>query len=504
VEQNPPTNLTRSDREPTWAEFDAVVAERDAVIADLMSQLTAVLGRVAELEAQVKQNSGNSSKPPSSDAPYRKPFRANKPTGKKPGGQDGHEGKTNTPFAADAVTTEAVVPTNCGHCGDDFVADAPNHGSPFVFQHIELPAMPPLVIEYQLHERCCASCGGVTRGRLPGDVGPSPYGPRLQALVVTWAIQFHLSRRQIQRLLLSLYGLTICTGTIQGIIERVAAACEPPVADLKAAIGKAPFANADETGHMHQGGGAKGKRHWLWVAVTLWGAVFAAATDRGQAGLELVLGKDFAGIVGCDRWRPYESVFGKNRQLCWAHLKREGQAAVDQAEIMVKSKDAAVRFDGERLLAWGHAFLSEVKAMFDSWHRFQVGEYGRAGLRGGMVSHQTAFTELFFEGMNVARKKVRSMCKDLLRPVQWAALWQFVTVPGVGPTNNAAEQALRQPVLLRRKSNGTRSQTGMDALATLLSVVETCRRQGRSAIDYIEAVIRSHRLEKRPPSLVPA
>jgi transposase len=399
---------------------------------------------------------------------------------------------------------------------------APNLGAPFIFQHIELPPVPPLVIEYRLHERCCSACGGVTRGQLPGDVGPSPYGPRLQDLVVTWAIQLHLSRRQIQRLLASLYGLTMCIGTIQSIIERVAAACKAPVADLKAAIGNAPFANADETGHMHQGGGAKGKRHWLWVAVTMWGAVFAAAADRGQAGLELVLGKDYnppcrtpavkrrlgcvrdSAIVGCDRWRPYESFYGENRQLCWAHLKREGQAAIDQAEFMLKSKDAVLRFDGERLMAWGRAFMSLFKAMFASWHRFRSGECGRAGLCCAVVSHKAAFDGLFLRGLTVERKKVKAMCKDLLRPVQWTALWRFVTVPGVEPTNNAAEQALRQSVLIRRKSGGTRSETGMKALATLLSVVETCRRQGRSAIDYLEAVIRSQHLELRPPSLVPA
>lgn len=496
------------------AEFDAVVAEhnaliagRDAQIAVLQDQVAALTTQVAtllaQLESQRKQNSNNSSKPPSSDPPHG-PFRANKPTGKKPGRRDGHEGVTNTPFAADEVTAAPLVPGSCGHCGSDFDPDAPCTSAPLVFQSIDLPETPPAVIEYQRQERCCASCGRLTRASLPDDVGLSPYGPRLQAMVVTWALQFHLSRLQIQALLASQYGLTICTATIQTIIERMASACEKPVEELKTAINNAPVVNADETGHKHQGGGAKGKRHWLWVAVTLGIAVFAAAADRGADGLAMILNKGYKGIVGCDRWKPYESCFGANRQLCWAHLKREGQGAVDRAEVLMKSKDQAVRACGERLLAWGQVFLKEYEAMFASWGRFKAGGLTRPGLRGVMVCHQTSFRELFNQGLTLEDKKVKGMSKDLLRPVQWKSLWTFVTVEGVEPTNNRAEQAIRQPVLLRRKSGGTRSAIGMKALATLLSVVETCRRQGLSIVGYFEAVIRSQRLGQPPPSLVPA
>lgn len=478
-------------------------AKLQGQVDTLSAQLTKVLAKVAELEARLSQNSGNSSKPPSSDGPAPRTPRTNKPTGKKAGGQPGHEGTTLAPFAAEATTPTPVVPPTCGRCGRDFEADMPCTSPPFLFQHIEIPPLPPLVTEYQLHQRCCAGCGGVTRGELPGDVGPSPYGPRLMALVATWAVKFHLSRRQIQALLHSQWGLAMSVGTIQGIIERVAAGCEKPVEELKTAINQAPVANADETGHAHQGGGAKGKRHWLWVATTLWGALYAVAAERGAKGLAMILDADFKGIVGCDRWRPYE-VFGENRQLCWAHLKRDGQSAVDRGEVMVNSKDEAVRVRGEALLAWGKAFLLAYEAMFASWYAFKDGKLGRPGLRGVMVCHQTTFRALFEQGREAEDKRVRRMCKDLLRPVQWKALWTFVTKEGVEPTNNLAEQAMRQPVLLRKKSGGTRSETGMTTLATLLSVVETCRRQSRAVIDYFEAAIRAQRLGQPPPSLLPA
>lgn len=484
------------------AERDGRIATLEKQVETLTTTLNAAMSRLTDLEARLKMNSGNSSKPPSSDKPGVK-RRPQKERGKKAGGQEGHEGKTFQPFAAESVAeTKPVMPATCGKCGAAFAPDAAPVGAPIIFQTVELPPIIPLVIEFQRHELCCPGCGIHTRAPLPTDVGASPFGPRLSAVIASWAIKFHLSRRQIQALCHSLFNLDISVGAIQAIIERVADACEKPVAELQTAIQNAAVVNADETGHAHQGGGAKKKRHWLWVAATAFGAIYVVAADRGQAALGKLLGKDFKGTVCCDRWRPYESLYGDNRQLCWAHLGREGQSAVDRAAVMLKSKDAAVRAKGEALLAWGQAFLALYKAMFKSWDRFNDGGICRKGLFGAMVSHKVAFAQLFRQGAQLEDSKVAGTSRDLIR--QWRVLWTFVTVPDVEPTNNEAERAVRQPVLLRRKSGGTRSEKGKKALGILLSVVETCRRQNRQVIDYFEDVMRSHRRGQPPPSLVPA
>ena len=501
-----------AERDTALAERDSAVAERDAALArvttlekqveSLSATLTTAMNRLTDLEARFKTNSGNSSKPPSSDMPGVK-RRPQKAKGTKAGGQEGHEGKTFQPFTAEAVAeTRPMMPAACGACGTPFGPDAAPVGAPIIFQAVELPPITPFVIEYQRFAACCANCDGHTRASLPDGVGPSPFGPRLCAVVAVWAIKFHLSRRQIQALLHSLYGMAISTGAVQAIIERAAEACEPAVKDLQAAIQKAAVVNADETGAAHQGGGAKKKRHWLWVAATVFGAIYVVAADRGTEALDKLLGKDFKGVVGCDRWRPYESLYGEKRQLCWAHLGREGQSAIDRAEVMLKSKDEAVRARSEALLAWGKAFLGLYDVMFKSWHRFKDGGMCRKGLIGAMVSHKVAFFKHLQAGALLADKKVARTCRDLMR--QWKVLWTFVTVAGVEPTNNEAERALRQPVLLRKKSQGTRSEKGKKTLGTLLSVVETCRRQARSIIDYIEVAIQNHRAGLPPPSLVPA
>lgn len=474
----------------------------EAQIAALTSQLSIVLARVAELEARLKTNSGNSSKPPSSDMPWAKRCPP-KTKGKKAGGQEGHEGQTFMPFAVEAVAKViALLPGTCGKCGAGFAPGTAPTGAPSIFQTVELPPAVPFIVEYQRFELCCASCGGHTQEPLPGGVGPSQFGPRLCATITTWAIKFHLSRRQIQALCHSQFGLAISVGAIQAIIERAGEACEKAVEDLASAIKQAKVVNADETGAAHQGGGAKKKRHWLWVAATAFGAIYIVAADRGTEALGKLLGADFKGFVGCDRWRPYETLYGDNRQICWAHLGREGQSAIDRATVLLKSKDAAVQAKGEVLLAWGQAFLELYKAIFKSWWCFKEGAMGRPGLRGAMVSHKMAFAQLLRDGKLLGDKKIAGTCRDLLR--QWSVLWTFVTVDGVEPTNNEAERALRQPVLLRKKSQGTRSDKGKKTLGTLLGVVETCRRQSRSVIDFLEAAIQNHRTGLPPPSLLPA
>ena len=167
------------------------------------------------------------------------------------------------------------------------------------------------------------------------------------------------------------------------------------------------------------------------------------------------------GRVGGDRGRPYESLYGESRQICWAHLGREGQSAIDRGEVMLKSKDEAVRVRGEVLLAWGKAFLALYDDIFKSWHRFKDGGMCRKGLTGAMVSHKMAFFKHLQEGALLADNKVARTCRDLMR--QWNVMWTFVKIEGVEPTNNEGERALRQPVLLLSMGGAKRRDVGVCA-----------------------------------------
>ena len=111
------------------------------------------------------------------------------------------------------------------------------------------------------------------------------------------------------------------------------------------------------------------------------------------------------------------------------------------------------------------------------------------------------FRELLEQGARGRHPKTARFCAGLLE--EYAALWTFCEVPGITPTNNDAERAMRGPVILRRISGGTQSERGNRWIERILSMLETCRRQGRSASEYLHDAIDAS-LHSRPiPTLVP-
>ena len=162
------------------------LSEANAIIAALWEQngllreqVRRLESRVADLEARLAQDSSSSSKPPSSDPPWRKKRKRKppkKPSGRKAGGQPGHEGKARQaapPERVDAVID--VLPDRCQGCGDAFVAGcAPDDFVPH--QVFELPKMPAFVTEYRMAGVCCDSCGTKTRAQLPVHVPAGSFG----------------------------------------------------------------------------------------------------------------------------------------------------------------------------------------------------------------------------------------------------------------------------------------------------------------------------------------
>ena len=242
-------------------------------------------------------------------------------------------------------------------------------------------------------------------------------------------------------------------------------------------------------------------RSWLWTAITPIGTVYAIAPDRGIEGSLTVLGKDFKGIVGCDRWRPYQSRFGHRRQLCWAHLAREGTGATDRGAILTKMKHAGLVARGEQLVEWGRQFTALVDQLFEHWQAFGRGALDRPGLNRAIRPIRLAFARLLLRGTKALDKKLAATCRDISR--QFGRLWTFLAVEGVEPTNNEPERELRGPVIARALMFSTTSEAGRLLFTRLLSVSATCRKQGRNLLGFLKTAMerRAHGLP--PPSLVP-
>ncbi len=256
----------------------------------------------------------------------------------------------------------------------------------------------------------------------------------------------------------------LVAGSVAGLCRATAAALAGPVAAVGATLPVAPVVNADETRWPHAG-----RTAWLWVAVTGLATVFTIAASRGNRAIKALLGEDYTGVVGSDRYSAYAWLDEACRQVCWAHLKRDFAGLVDR---------------GGAAKEVGTAALALVHDLFAVWHQYRAGHLDRAGLSAQMQPVQDAFdTLLDAAGIAGPDPRAATLCRALDR--LWPALWTFVDADGVAPTNNAAERALRPAVLWRKGSYGTQSEGGARFAERLLTVTATCRQHGRSVLDYL-------------------
>jgi transposase len=148
---------------------------------------------------------------------------------------------------------------------------------------------------------------------------------------------------------------------------------------------------------------------------------------------------------------------------------------------------------------WG---LAEIARLFALWHRFRAGEFGREELRRRLVPLQARMGRLLRRGQENPDRRAAALCRELGK--WWAALWTFARVEGVEPTNNVAERALRPAVLWRKSSLGSDSAAGSRFAERLLTVVATCRQQGRQLLACLVAAGEAAFQGTAPPSLLPA
>jgi transposase len=453
-----------------------------ALLEIMQAEIDHLRARVAELEARLKQNSSNSSQPPSADSPAARAQRPRqRPSGRKPGGQAGHA-FADRPLLPEAQVDQ-VVPVKPSHCR---CCQTPlrGHDSYYLIHQVtELPPVRPTVTEYQLHTLTCARCGQTTAAALPAGVSPRAFGPRLQATVAVASGCYHLSKRQTQQQLQDSWGVTASLGAIADLEQATSAALAPAVEAVHDYIRTQPDVHMDETG-WRQGNGPR--RAWLWTVVTTWVTVFAIRLSRGAVVAKELLGEDFAGRVGTDRWSAYNWLPNSQRQLCWAHLERDFQGLVDLG-------GAAGRI-GQRLL--------DLRAqMFTWWHQVRDGTMHVGAFRMEMGPLMRAVGELLRQGVACAQPTVSGRCADILKREE--SLWTFVWHWGTEPTNNAAERAVRPAVLWRKGSFGTQSAAGSEFVARMLTVVATCRQQQRNVLDYVTAACEAALRGQAAPSLLP-
>jgi len=446
------------------------VAELEAIVRDLLAQL----GR----------NAANSSLPPSANPPAAAKPVVKEPTGRAPGGQPGHAPYQRVRLPAERV--QQVIhhrPTHCRRCRHALPAEpGPQDPPPTWHQVAELPEIAAVVTEHRGHTRTCPCCGTRTHAAIPADVRAHVVGPRLSAAITYLSGARHDSKRGVEEVVETLFGVPVSLGTIAAAEREVSAALADAHAAAVTAVQAAAVKHVDETGWKRAG-----RLCWLWAGVTQAVACFRVHARRGLDGLRALLGDDPAGVVISDRWGAYNRLDAADRQLCWAHLKRDFRAMVDRG--------GPARPIGEELLCF-------VEDLFLWWHRVRDGTLSRATLRTNVGELRPAFREVLERGAACGCAKTAAVCRNLL---DWEpALWTFVRVEGVEPTNNAAERAVRPAVLWRRRSFGCHSETGCRYVERILTVVQTLRLQNRPVFGFLADAIAAHRRRQPAPRLLPA
>lgn len=471
---------------PGCRALQARVAELEAEVAPLRAVVAQLQTRLAQLEARLNQNSQNSSRPPSSDPPAA-PTRRLKPdpSGRKPGGQPGHPGKTRflKPIQQ-CHEVLSVFPEACAHCQAPLLQEPSDPAlPPRRHQVLELPEVLIQTIEYQCHATACPHCHALTWAPLPPEVPRGIFGPRLQALCALLVGRHRMSRRSLQEWLWEVGGEAVSLGCLIDLEARTTQALQQSYDQVREAVQAAPVVNADETPWRE---GAQ--KAWLWSAATSWLVLFRIDRHRSRAAFELLLPPRRDGgrrTVVCDRYSAYQHLQGDERQVCWAHLLRE---FVELSQMTGEAR---------RL---GEALQAATGWLFELWHAYRDGEIDRAGLQGWMGRVQGQFRELLALAKSSDHWRAAPLGRELLK--QWECLWTFVGVPGVEPTNNAGERAVRPGVLWRKCSFGHQGEGGRRFVERMLTVVGSLRLQGRAVLEYLEAAIRAAQ-GGVPPSLLP-
>ncbi len=447
-----------------------LLAERDAEIAVLREQLAAVQSQVADLAAQVKLNSRNSSKPPSSDGlakPAPKSLRGK--SGRKPGRPKGQPGATmQLTDHPDKVVRHR--PKRCGGCGRSL-----RRGEVTATDRRQVIDVPPVKAEVTEHQVLTVKCrcGCETKAGAPEEApAPVQYGPRVMGTgIYLWHGQF-LSRDRACQALSEMFGCAPSPGALAAAARKTAGLLVPALQAITRHLIAAEVAHFDETGFR-----TAGKLAWVHSASQGKFALFTVHAKRGKDGMTAAgVLPHFAGIAVHDAWAPYDTFDNvAGHALCGAHVLRElvavtetgtdldrtwAQQAIDALLALNEAAEAA-RAAGQ------DAIDAEARAKYEDWYR-KAAEAGTVlnAARSGKLQKK--------------RHALATRMKD--READYLRFARDLRVPF---TNNPAEQAIRMSKLRIKISGCMRSTAGAEEFCAIRSYLATAARHGICALDVL-------------------
>ena len=478
---------------PSAEELSALPHDELAVrLAEAYQLIGRLQARVEELERQVRQDSSTSSRPPSSDSPYRKKprDRSLRERGKRrPGKQPGDPGTTMS-LADDPDERIELSPLACRGCGADLA------GVPVLAQRRHqvtdiAPAPPPTVTEYVAQAKACPCCGIVSEAVLPAHVrARASYGPEAHAQAANLVSGHYIPVARAAQLLAQLAGLPVSTGWMAAVRSKAAALIGASgfpdhVRDL---LRSAPALHADETPARAAGG-----LRYVHLACTAYLTLMHTGDRSGEAIDAGGVLPGYAGILVRDGYHGYAHLTDAAHAWCAAHLLRDlkglhdagpdtEQWAAKIACLLLWARDAAAAARDAGQAALDPAVLDQLTARYR--------QAAAEGLRGSRFRHGATARD----AARLARRLLR--CEDMIL--------RFATRPDLDIfTNNEAERTLR-PVKVQQRSSGGcwRTIEGLADFAIVQSYLSTAIKWDISKLDALRALFHGH--PWIPPGLEPA
>jgi len=356
--------------------------------------------------------------------------------------------------------------------------------APRVIQQIELVPLTTTVEEHQSYSSWCPHCRKAFAAPLPERIAHGGLlGTQLTALVAYLKGACHASFSTIRKFFRDVLQIKISRGYLVEVIRKVTAALETSYQELLRLLPDEEVVNVDETGHK-----LKRLRWWTWCFRAELYVLYHIDAHRSAEVLMTILGKEYAGVLGCDYLSTYRRYMRECNivvQFCLAHLIRD-------VKFLTTLPDAQEKAYGERL-------REALRDLFGIIHeRDQVSdkEFQRR-----LVAQREKLLEVGTQRVP-AGKHAQVMARRLRKHGQ--AYFTFITTPGIEPTNNLAEQAIRFVVIDRHITQGTRSEGGNRWSERIWTVVATCALQGRSVLEFLQQSVSAYWEETEPPKLVPS
>ncbi len=383
--------------------------------------------------------------------------------GGTPGRKPGHDAEWRS--APDPDKEVEVTCDCCPQCGEGL--DESVGISPRLVEEIPDP-QPPETTQYNRHCYECTSCGSETVASHPDCPDEGQFGVNVIAQAALSRYDHRLPYRKIADRFEQLHGLELSGASTWHATERAARAGRCEYEQIRSQIQDADIVHIDETGVKRDG-----EQAWLWTFRTDEHTLYAVRESRGHDVPTEVLGEDFAGTVVCDGWTAYPA-FSSNLQRCWAHILREAENVAEDHE------------QAEPV----HRYLQQMYVGLQSWLETDPVARERARM------HRAAQTGL---KSLVERTDGDGPVATLVGKIDgglnhWLT---FVGEPAVSPTNNVAENALREPVVLRKIIGTLRNDRGMFVHETLLSLLATWSQQGRNPYEELKRVARDNEMISR-------